>query len=226
MSDKSLWHRSMGKWPFAAVLFTVILGALLAGCGNNSGIEAELAELSSEETQPTEYMYDENMKDSEKVVQSTDSEVCEDIYVYVCGAVENPGVYRLDGESRIFEAVDKAGGLKENAAEDAVNLAGRLNDGDEVRVPTKDEVKVTDFNQNSTVISTAGEDTGTDTGRVNINLASVEELMSVNGIGQTRAEAIVSYREMNGAFGSIEDIKKVSGIKEGLFSKIKDKIRI
>jgi competence protein ComEA len=136
-------------------------------------------------------------------------------YVYVCGAVNSPGVYELPEGSRLYEAVDMAGGMTDDADTTYLNMARLITDGEQVTVPTKEEAK-----------QLAEEIKQADDGLVNINTASVSELTTISGIGESRAQAIVSYRESNGNFTCIEDIMKVDGIKDGLFSKIKDKITV
>lgn len=136
-------------------------------------------------------------------------------YVHVCGQVKEPGVYKLPQNSRIFEAVEAAGGTTKNADDSALNLAEVLEDGQQVYIPSKEEMKQEKDNQ-----------TQTSEGKIDINHASKEELMTLNGIGEARAEAILQYRQEHGDFQSIEELMNVSGIKEGMFQKIKDYVRI
>lgn len=178
------------------------------------------------------------------------------IFVDVCGAVVNPGVYELDEGARIFKAVDAAGGYLPEAAINYLNRARSIGDGQQIYVPTEKEVaenlelamaKVPEaLNdgdnsgnsgleeiQGSSVENpsgTVGRDTGSfgdgvgDDTRINLNTADAGQLSTLSGIGQSKAEAIVAYREEHGDFASIEEIMNVEGIKEGTFSKIKDKI--
>ena len=152
-----------------------------------------------------------------------DSAVIKDIKVYVCGAVQRPDVYEISADSRIVDAVSAAGGFAIDAYPEAMNLAETVSDGSRIYVPTKEEVDAL-----AVVYSDTGSGTGgtmsDSTGRVNINTATLEELTTLPGIGDTRARAIIDYREQNGAFGNIEDIMQVTGIKEKSFSKIKDSI--
>ncbi len=219
MLGKSIRHRNICKRELVAVLFALFSSLFLGGCGAVNTVEAELSSLESSETA------EEMTEPSE---ERAETEFPSEIYVYVCGAVENAGVYKLPQGSRVFEAVEKAGGLGKEAAEDALNQASLLSDGDEIRIPTKKEAeeakKVLNAGENGGQRAAGGLAEAED-GRVNINTASASELTEISGIGKTRAEAIVSYRESEGAFAAIEDIKKVPGIKDGLFSKIKDKIR-
>ncbi len=137
------------------------------------------------------------------------------LVVYVCGAVSSPGVYELPEGSRIFQAAEAAGGFLPDAALEAVNLAEAVYDGQQIRIPFAGET---------------GEGEGisgqTGDGRIDLNTATVEELCTLPGIGEAKAAAIIAYRETNGPFRSVEDLMQVEGIKEGVYSKIKDKITI
>lgn len=151
------------------------------------------------------------------------------IFVYVCGAVKHPGVYELPKGSRVFEAVDEAGGLAGEADGTHTNLAAPLVDGQQVTIYTKEET--------AGIQGTAGAEEGqegdlpggaTVTGavKVNINTASSLELQTLNGVGASRAADIIAYREANGPFATIEDIMKVPGIKTSLFNRFKDCITV
>ena len=153
----------------------------------------------------------------------TDSAVIKDIKVYVCGAVQRPDVYEISADSRIVDAVSAAGGFAIDAYPEAMNLAETVSDGSRIYVPTKEEVDALAVVYSDTG-SGSGDTMSDSTGRVNINTATLEELTTLPGIGDTRARAIIDYREQNGAFGNIEDIMQVTGIKEKSFSKIKDSI--
>lgn len=149
----------------------------------------------------------------------------EDIFVHICGAVINPGVYVLSAGSRIFEGIEAAGGFSEDACEDFVNLAQTLQDGQRIVIPTVEEAEAA--TQDSAFQEQwLPEETQSSGGRVNINTASEQELSAISGIGAGKAAAIVQYRQENGSFSSVEDIMKVSGIKEGTYEKIKDKITV
>lgn len=161
------------------------------------------------------------------------------LYIYICGAVENPGVYELEAGSRLYEAVEQAGGLTESADETCLNLARQVIDGEQVVILTQEQTaalekagkytpgQASTVSANATIGTSNTTTASTQTSKlVNINSATVSELTSVSGIGESRAQAIIAYREKNGSFRSIEDIKKVDGIKEGLFAKIKDKITV
>lgn len=157
--------------------------------------------------------------------QNMPEDLPEDIFVHICGAVVNPGVYVLSAGSRIFEGIEAAGGFSEDACEDFINLAQTLQDGQRIVIPTVEEAEAA--TQNSAYQEQwLPEETQSADGRVNINTASEQELSAISGIGAGKAAAIIQYRQENGSFSSIEDIMKVSGIKEGTYEKIKDKITI
>ena len=159
------------------------------------------------------------MKNAKRVFRETEeisvTETAEDCYVHVCGAVHHPGVYRLPAGSRVYEAVLLAGGLLETACEDGINQAQEVADGQMIKVLTAEEAKEQENAQ-------TGEPE-TD-GKINLNTADAAALMTLPGIGEAKAASILSYREEHGGFSSAEEIKNITGIKEGVYSKIKDRI--
>lgn len=156
----------------------------------------------------------------DEALQDSTAEEGPRIYVHVCGAVKSPGVYRLEEGSRSYDAVEAAGGFEEGAAEDVLNLAQPLTDGQRLYVPNREETAGMELWESPAMTKAA------ENGRVNINTASGEELMTLSGIGEARAEAILAYRREAGPFLVIEDIMKVPGIKEAAFQKIKDDITV
>ena len=153
-------------------------------------------------------------------------------YIHVCGAVSRPGVYGLEAGSRIFQAVEAAGGFTEEAAEGYLNMAEPVTDGMKIVVPKKEELSGLElygmegdhpagFVQELEESRKAGE-----AGKVNLNTASKEELMTLTGIGASRAEDIIRYREAYGFFENIEDVMQVNGIKDAAFEKIREKITV
>lgn len=141
------------------------------------------------------------------------------ICVYVCGEVNSPGVYQLKRGCRISEAIEMAGGMTDKASTTFWNLAEKLNDGQMIYVPSNDEAMENKANETEHKKETDDE-------KININTASKEELMTISGIGESKAEAIIQFRNDNGSFKTTEDIKQVSGIGDAIFSKIKDFITI
>ena len=208
------------------VLLSVMCTADLTGCraGNPQG-QTELVPLDESDTDSDKPGTD---IDSEQKDQQTDREKLQICYVHICGAVKQPGVYELTADSRLFEAIQMAGGLTEEAADQVLNQAELIEDGSRIYVPTKEEVKAGMDNgdtltQNEDNAEKAGS---TSDGKVDINTAEKNELMTLPGIGEAKADAIVRYREEHGAFQKIEDLMEVEGIKEGVFQKVKDQIKV
>lgn len=139
------------------------------------------------------------------------------VMVHICGCVINPGVYEVPDGSRVYEVIGLAGGFAPGAAESFLNLAETVSDGQKLVVPSLDEVESDPYGQ-------AFAD-GVD-GLININTADKGRLMTLPGIGETRAEAIIAWRETNGAFRTTEEIMQVSGIKEAAYEKIKQLITV
>ena len=165
----------------------------------------------------------------EETAQEETAGAQEDIcYVYVCGAVHEPGVYELAPDDRIYRAVEAAGGLTEEADSSSINQAEKISDGQMIRILTKEEARLSGERAGSAgVENTDAGQTGTETdGRININLASAEELMTLPGIGKAKADSMIAYREKSGGFSSIEEIMQVEGIKEGVYNRIKDNIKV
>lgn len=179
------------KFRTNKILIIAFFCMLCAGCGVDN----------------TVYLEQTDTETSVSVPETEDSDIADGMcYVYICGAVAEPGVYEVNQGSRIYEVVSMAGGLTEDADVSSVNQAEPVYDGQMVYLPTEAEHE-------------------TD-GRVNINTASAEELMTLPGIGQAKAEQILTYRNANGNFSSEEEIMNVEGIKEGLYNRIKDNIRV
>lgn len=135
------------------------------------------------------------------------------ICVYVCGAVNSPGVVELPEGSRADDALQAAGGFSADAKTDYVNLAAKLEDGEKLYFPTVSEAEEWEY-----------ESYAEQMGLVDINTADVAQLMTLPGIGEARAKDIIAYREEHGAFRKKEDLKNVSGIKENMYKKLEEKI--
>ena len=154
----------------------------------------------------------------EKTPTARKSSSKDSIYVYICGEVKHPGVYKFSKDVRIVAASKASGGLTSKASAESINQAEKMKDGQQITIPSKKQVtkkETTDVNA-----------TQSSSGKININTASVEELKTLSGIGESKANDIISYREEHGSFTSPEDIMKIQGIKEGIYNKIKDKITI
>lgn len=168
------------------------------------------------------------------------SEETKTLVVHICGAVSAPGVYELPAGSRIIDAVEAGGGFLPEADEACCNLAEEIVDGCQIYIMTKTESCADGQTEKKAGIQTSPDSdmqttdrnvrsnsaTALENGLVNLNTADVAALMTLPGIGESRAKAIISYREQYGAFAQIEDIMKISGIKQAAFSKIKDKITV
>ena len=148
---------------------------------------------------------------------STKDDSNTDIYVHICGAVINPGVYQVPAGTRVYQALELAGGSSDDAYLSGINLADKLADGQKVYIPSEGENAEGILSKDSGDVQSV---------MININTASEAELMTLPGIGQSRAKDIINYRVKNGLFESIDDIMKVSGIKEAAFEKIKDLIKV
>ena len=168
--------------------------------------------VSGRDTKAT--VFEENTTTIEVTAPTVNDGVEELIYVYVCGQVNNPGIVELRKGARIYEAINIAGGITENGNPDAINQAKPVEDGQMIYVPMIGE------EYTSENVESVGDKL------VNINTAPVSELTTLPGIGESRANDIISYRDSNGGFKTIEDIMKVPGIKEAAFSRIKDYIKV
>ena len=199
------------------------------------------------ETEPNAGNTDQN-REAEPSAGSTDrtelsdasSEEAKTLVVHICGAVSAPGVYELPAGSRIIDAVEAGGGFLPEADEACCNLAEEIVDGCQIYIMTKTENCADGQTEKKAGIQTSPDSDmqttdrnvrsnsapALENGLVNLNTADVAALMTLPGIGESRAKAIISYREQHGAFAKIEDIMKISGIKQAAFSKIKDKITV
>lgn len=232
------------------VLFGIlaVIACMLFGCEKREKVL--LAELSDpqeqEETAQAEAMQTaETVQEMSAQSQPAEGEALAEetetppekeavLVVHICGAVREPGVYELPKGSRLYQAVEAAGGFLEEADADFLNQAKTLEDGSRICIPTREETEEALSLGEGQPFITGGEESGdggsgnsrqTD-GLVNINTASKEELCTITGIGSSRAESIIKYRTENGNFHTVEEIMNVEGIKDGLFEKIRDRITV
>lgn len=199
---------------------SLFLCVMLCGCGVSQGGEVIMigrdGEASVQGTKVlAERAGDRTEEAGSAAAVSAELQVSEaaEIRVYVCGAVEKPGVVSLSEGSRAEDALAAAGGFSEDARRDYVNLAEWVTDGQKLYFPTLEEAE-------SLMVQESGN------GLVNINTADVDTLCTLPGIGESRAKDIIAYREAHGAFESCEDIMQVSGIKNSVYSKISDMITV
>jgi len=195
-------HQTKGKiWCY---LFVICIVLLLGACGKSEAVPLDEALLAEQEAAEKE------------TVDSTGG-----IVVYVCGEVNAPGVYELPDGSRLYQAVEAAGGMNDTAAGTYLNQAETLTDGQSIYVPSAEEAA--EWQNGAGGMPGAGN---ADSTKVNINTAAADELMTLSGIGEAKARSIIEYRETNGRFQQIEDIKNIPGIKDGVFEKIRDQITV
>lgn len=190
------------------ILLLLLFSVSLSGCGESSYLEKNTAKSVRSDAAEEEH----------KAEKTSD-----EIYVQIEGAVEKPGVYRLPADSRVFSLIEKAGGLKKEAASSEINQAELLTDGQKLTVFTKKQLEA-QKDSGSKADNTSSE--ASDIGKVDINRADSSQLTTISGIGPSKAEAIIAYRQENGPFKKTEDITKVSGIGDATYQKIKDKITV
>lgn len=143
-----------------------------------------------------------------------------DVYVQVNGEVKNPGVYQVRSDFRVFQVIDTAGGFTELADKEAVNMARPVQDEMVIYVPAQGE------QLSERIDSVVGSEEAEDTGKVNLNTASKERLMTLPGIGESKASAIITYREEQGGFTDLSQLKEINGIKDSTYEKLADLITI
>ena len=171
-----------------------------------TNLQAEVAAVSKDSSSEKEIKKEEKDESAEQDLITVD----------VKGAVKSPGIYDLPVGSRVHDAVQKAGGLTEEADSKSLNLAQKVSDEALVYVPTKGEEAASQQVASGTTPSTSKEK------KINLNKASLEELKQVKGLGGKRAQDIIDHREANGKFKSVDELKKVSGIGAKTIEKLKD----
>lgn len=175
-----------------------------------TNLQAEVATVSKDSSSEKEIKKEEKDESAEQDLITVD----------VKGAVKSPGIYDLPVGSRVHDAVQKAGGLTEEADSKSLNLAQKVSDEALVYVPTKGEEAASQQAASGTASSTSKEK------KVNLNKASLEELKQVKGLGGKRAQDIIDHREANGKFKSVDELKKVSGIGAKTIEKLKDYVTV
>ena len=199
---------------YKIIVICAILGLVLGGFFLLKPVVQAPAKESNLQTEVTTVSKDEKEDKNQK------EEVVEQdlITVDVKGAVKSPGIYDLPVGSRINDAVQKAGGLTDNADSKSINLAQRISDEALVYVPTKEEATSQEMPSSAS--------NNKENKKVNLNKASVEELKQVKGLGAKRAQDIIDHRESNGKFKSVDDLKKVSGIGAKTIEKLKEYVTV
>lgn len=203
------------KQMIKIIIVTLIM--VITGCGNGND-EVTLSNYSGLESIHTNDILLEGENDKKDLVEDTEDIL---ISVYICGAVNNPGVYEFSIDERVTHAIERAGGFASNADMQFINLAQLLKDGEKIYIPTEVEV------QEGYNLGFSSQASGVDSsGKININTATKEQLMTLTGVGEAKALSIISYRDTNGSFSAIEDVMKISGIKDAVFNTIKDYITV
>ena len=199
----------------AVIIFVITAFLLFGPKGNNETITLDKENASKNEV---------ISKEEENEKRGASGKV----YVDISGEVKKPGVYEVSSDSRIFEVIEKAGGLTGKADTGAINQAELVKDGQKIVISRKgDNRNVSGSNMADTSSrSTGASHNGTAQGKININSADVNELQKIHGVGPATAEKIIKFRSSNGNFRVIEDLKKVNGIGEKTFEKIKDYITV
>ena len=207
---KNGWKRWIRGWSLIVILLSVLS---VSGCSVSE--EDGLQEVTEKVSQEPEVSQKDSGKseDQEKPGQTegdTDTgskkSAEKKIWVYVCGAVNAPGVYELKEDARLYEAIELAGGVNQEAAPEVLNQARVLADGERIYVPKQDEAESYSL-QDQGLESNAG--TADTRGKININTAGKEELMTLPGIGEAKAEKILRYREQLGGFHSTRQLKEI-----------------
>ncbi|EMG34457.1 helix-hairpin-helix domain-containing protein [Streptococcus oralis] len=175
-----------------------------------TNLQAEVAAVSKDSSSEKEVKKEEKEESAEQDLITVD----------VKGAVKSPGIYDLPVGSRVHDAVQKAGGLTDEADSKSLNLAQKISDEALVYVPTKGEEAASQQVASGTTPSTSKDK------KVNLNKASLEELKQVKGLGGKRAQDIIDHREANGKFRSVDELKKVSGIGAKTIEKLKDYVTV
>jgi len=164
------------------------------------------------------------LEKKEEIVEEIKEEEKNKIMVDIKGEVKAPGCYEIDSDKRVKDLIEIAGGLTKNASVDGINLSAKLTDEMVIVIDKKETVKKLETD-NRVVVKPSTSNAKT-TGKISINKATKKELMTLTGIGEAKANSIIDYRTTKGPFKSLEDIKKVKGIGDSIFAKIKDNITL
>ena len=201
-------------------LMLVVTCLVTNGCGSKSYFESVEAAESAEDGTDEDPQQAKTAKDASDTLDEKASDETESVvFVQVSGEVIHPGVYELENGSRIFEAIEAAGGITEDADIRTMNQATVVSDGDMIYVPAYGEAE-----SEGSMTGTKSQSGITEDGKVNLNAATVEELMTLPGIGEAKARLIVDYRETNGRYEDPAEIMKIQGIKQGVYDRISDMV--
>ena len=216
------------------IIIFLVLVAFIFSFGFSKKEEVVKAEMINENS---------NIEKKENIKENKSIESNNIIKVDIKGAVKKPGVYEISSEKRVIDVISLAGGLNSNANTNYVNLSTKLKDEMVIWIYTNDDISKLELEQssvkymvkecncptvdNTTCLNDKKEENNISSDRlIDINKASLEELITLSGIGEGKAKQIIEYRDKNGSFKTIDDIKNVSGIGEALYNKIKENIKV
>lgn len=214
-ADKLLGHKAV----VVAILVVIAAASGLAMASFNSRSSGVSFEHSDEASASDVRGSGDASPDDESSAKSSSAA---EVYVDVDGAVVRPGVYRLKEGARVSQALDAAGGLTVEADVTGLNRASKITDGQKIYVPTVGEQQAAAAVDGAESSAATTPGAGSSSGLVNINTASAAELQTLSGIGPSMAQSIIDERTKNGAFASVDDLMRVSGIGEKKLAKIKD----
>ena len=215
-AGKLLGHKAV----VVAMLVVIAMASGLAMAsfgGESDGVSFERVGDSGPSVEPGSGVPSDDASDGSSSKASAETEV----YVDVDGAVASPGVYRLQDGARVSQAIDAAGGLAAEADVTGLNRASKVTDGQKIYVPTVGEQQAASAAGGVEGGAASVSGARASSGLVNINTASAAELQTLSGIGPSMAQSIIDERTKNGAFTSVDDLMRVSGIGEKKFAKIK-----
>ena len=200
---------------FGGALF---LALLFCGCGAGAAVTYDIASEGAVRTRSAAAEESGSASGSAASDPAAAEAELPPVCVHICGAVERPGVYELPAGSRVHDAVGMAGGMTDEADARALNLAELLSDGQQIIVYTAAEVE--------TGAVPAGGTSSSSGGKVDLNRATKEELMTLPGIGEVKAEAILQYRSEHGSFAAVESLQEISGIGEKTFQRLAELVKV
>ncbi len=198
---------------------------------SNQQINRQTGELEKENSVTLEAIDDFHEADTLKAAEKEELTQEVTCYVHICGAVKSPGVYQVQKDCRLIDLVKQAGGFTSEAAEAYINQAIKVQDGQRIYIPTEKEVKELSVEErmagDGALEMTEQAASGASGSKlININTATAEELMELPGVGEAKAASIIEYRNTKGNFKTIQELMKISGIKEGLYQKVSSYITV